>query len=95
MKNYFLFLSKGFKVFIINTIATVISLPLGLFVIWVLSKFTNCCNRDSLEVQIVGWVFTILVFLPISGWLLIKLEPKETLAKSLTHHSSRTPNGAP
>jgi ABC-type multidrug transport system fused ATPase/permease subunit len=83
-------MSKGFKVFIINAISTLISVVLGLLVIWLLSQFTDCCDKDNPVVQIVGWIFTILVFLPICGWLLIKLEPKESLAKSLTPHSSGT-----
>jgi hypothetical protein len=90
VKNYFLFMSKGLKVFIINAISTLITAFLGLLVIWLLSQFTDCCDKDSLAVQIVGWVFTILVFLPVCGWLLIKLEPKENLQNSLTHHSSGT-----
>jgi len=48
-------MSKGLKVFIINAISTLIAAILGLLVIWLLSQFTDCCDKDSLAVQIVGW----------------------------------------
>jgi hypothetical protein len=80
MAEYFLYLRKGIKLQIISLLTGVLCLiPLGLGMgIWYLLG-----EKEISEDLLLGltYIFLFLVALPVSGWLLIKLEPNENKPK--------------